>query len=220
MIFENILNESSQRLLQAKFILDEVKNESKKDPTSTSDKLKSKKGMVFIPLYSVIEYTLHNCATQFLTYLNGLDHPPKRYRNELLCLMLNSGFMSVANSSGSKTYSSRLSLINSFYASEPIPFSSDCFPGDAMNVSLGVVQDVWKYFSLHDNLSERLGSLYFDEIKNKRNEISHGRETSMSVGSRYTYKELMKRYTFVSDFRNLAIESFDNAISQGRYLED
>ncbi|MFI2817899.1 HEPN domain-containing protein [Vreelandella piezotolerans] len=200
-------------------MLDEIKDESELDPTSTSNKLKSKKGMIFVPLYSVIEYTLHNCATQFLTYLNGLDHPPREYRNELLCLMLNSGFASVAASKGPRVYSSRLSLIDSVYSDTSIPISNDCFPGDAMNVSLSVVKEVWKYFGLQENLSERLGNLYFDEIKENRNAVAHGRETSMNVGKRYTYTELEKRYSFVARFRDLSIESFNGAIAQELYLE-
>ena len=219
-MFADVLAESTDRIMQSTILLNQIRN-LEKDPTSSSlDLIKIQKGLLFVSLYASVEFTLTNCCSNFLAILQGKDYIPIKYKNNLLCVLLDSEFKSVIDSGKKNTWKKKEALISGIFSVNKPAIDNTVFPADGINIGLTQLQDIWCFLHLPNPvIPEGESEWYLQDIKEHRNAIAHGRMKAAEVGQRYTFTELQKRHNFVNMLCGHIIESFSSHVINEGFLK-
>lgn len=220
-MFANVLAESTERIMQSTILLNQIRTIEKDPETTSTDLIKVQKGMLFVSLYASIEYTLTSCCSNFLAILQGKDHITTKYKNNLLCVFLDSEFKAVTASGNKTKWQKKEALISGIFSLEKPVINNTVFPADGTNIGLAQLQDVWNFLNLSGPIiPEGENHLYLHDIKDHRNAIAHGRMKASEVGQRYTISELEKRHNFVNMLCGHIIETFISQVRTEGFLKE
>jgi len=220
-MFSDISSESTERLYQTTILLNQIKALETEAENSISELLKIHKGLFFISLYACIEYAVINSCVKFLSIIETQNHLPLRFKNKLLCIILNSEFNSVIDCGKKKTWEKKEGLIEKIFSNQPINIDNTVFPSDGINIGAKQLRDVWNFMHLPgDAIPQFENEWYLKEIKEHRNAIAHGRVVASEVGKRYTSADLEKRHGFIGNLCGHIIGSFDSHIKNHTFLKD
>lgn len=215
------MSESTERILQSTAILHQIKEIESASVNSIVDFGRLQKGMMFVSLYASIEYTSINCCFNFLSILQNKEHIPSKYKNNLLCVILESNFKSVIDSGKKTVWNKKSELIESIFSTDKANIDNTVIPTNGFNIGFSELKDVWKFFHLPGPVvPDGQNYWYLDEIKGHRNAVAHGREKAAEVGKRYTFVELEKRHNFVNMLCSHIIAAFDSHVKNESYLKN
>ncbi len=216
-MFKDVQLESNDRILQTASILRNIKDLEK---DSTSQELaKLNKGIAFVSMYASIEYTITQICFNFLSILQNNAYEPLRYKQNLLCIILDSKFKAIMDCSPKNIWTKKSELITCMLSSEKAQIDNTAIPVNGFNIGIREIQLIWHYFHLPEPIFVDDAKRYFiDEIKNHRNAISHGRKKASEVGKRYSLPDIEKRHTYVSMLCSHVIATFDSHTKTKSYL--
>lgn len=220
-MFSDILSESTERINQTTLLLNQIRTLDEKTERSLNELLKIQKGIFFVSLYAALEYSIINSCSKFLSLIEGDGYYPLRFKNKLLCVLLDPEFNSVIDCGKKKVWEKKEGLIEKVFSDQPIHIDNTVFPSDGINIGKKQLTDVWTFMHLPgDPIPNGENEWYLKEIKEHRNAIAHGRVTAAEVGKRYTYSELEKRHIFISNLCGHVISSFESHASNHSYLKE
>lgn len=220
-MFKDVLSESTDRILQSTAILHQIKEIESAPVKSIVDLNRIQKGMLFVTLYASIEYTVTNCCFNFLTILQSKEYIPSQYKDNLLCVILDSNFKSVIDSGKKTVWKRKSELIESVFSANKTTIDNTVMPINGFNIGITELKDVWSFFHIPEPvIPDEENSWYLNEIKGHRNAIAHGREKATEIGKRYTFVELEKRHNFVSMLCSHIVSAFDSHTKNESYLKN
>lgn len=220
-MFDDVLAESTERIMQSTILLNQIRNLEKDSEISSLDLVKVQKGMFFVSLYASIEFTLTRCCSNFLAILHGKGYLPIKYKNNLLCVLLDPEFKAVTDGSKKTIWKKKEALITRIFSMDKPIIDNTVFPTDGTNIGLTQLQDVWNFLHLPGPvIPEGESQWYLQDIKEHRNAVAHGRVKAAEVGQRYTFAELEKRHNFVNMLCGHIIESFSSQVRTEGYLKE
>ena len=220
-MFSGVFAESTERILQSTVMLNNIRNLEKKKEITSLDLIKVEKGMLFVSLYAAIEFTLTGCCSNFLAILQGKKHIPIKYKNNLLCVLLDSEFKAIADSGKKTIWKKKEALIARIFSLDKPIIDNTVFPSEGTNIGLAQLQDVWNFLHLPKPIiPDGESEWYLQDIKEHRNAIAHGRVKSAEVGQRYTFNDLEKRHNFVKMLCGHIIETFISHVNAEGFLKE
>lgn len=220
-MFGDVLAESTQRIMQSTIMLNQIKHLEKDPESSSLDLIKIQKGMFFISIYASIEFTLTSCCSNFLAVLQAKEYIPIKYKNNLLCVLLDPEFKALTDSGKKTIWKKKEALVSRIFSVDKPIIDNTVFPTDGTNIGLTQLQDVWNFLHLPGPvIPEGESEWYLHDIKEHRNAIAHGRVKAAEVGQRYTFNELEKRHSFVNLLCGHIIESFSSQVRNEGFLKE
>jgi len=152
------------------------------------------KGLCFIQLYALWEFTLHESVKEALALLGTHGLQLRQIRRELAPLLLQRELQSLKDSGAKSLWEKAIEFSEKLSSGNPAVVSNGTFPSDGSHFRIGQVVTIWSIFGITSPPvpQPRFGTL-IGEVVNHRNAIAHGRETPEHVGRRYTKAELTKK---------------------------
>ncbi|KAF0192041.1 MAG: hypothetical protein FD165_1109 [Gammaproteobacteria bacterium] len=220
-MFSDISSESTERIKQSTLLLGQIRLLDEESDNAVNELLKTQKGMFFISIYASLEYSIVNSCSKFLSLIERDGFFPMKFKNNLLCILLDPEFNSVIGCGKKKVWEKKGGLIERLFSEEPVQIDNTVFPSDGINIGKKQLEDVWTFMHLPgEPIPAEENEWYLKEIKEHRNAIAHGRVTAADVGKRYTYGDLEKRHNFISALCGHVISSFETHARDHSYLRE
>ncbi len=152
------------------------------------------KGLVFVALYGLYEYTVRASVRTSLTMIKLHGRPINTIIPELLGLALDAEIASVIDSARTRHWGSRVELFQKSCGSSLVDVADTAFPHDGSHYRIAQLRTIWTVFDIRKPVvpNGRLIPL-IDELVENRNSIAHGRDTAEDVGHRYTDTEMLQK---------------------------
>ncbi len=208
--------EVADRILQARRFIDAVKE----DDTSQQDLTSTLKGLLFIELYGVYEYTVRSAVQSALSSLQSSGVGYSQIRREALALALDPLWDSCAGAGPARKWESRIALMQIVGSSQiASAIDATAFPRDGSHYRPRQLLTIWEIFGLTCPTVPDMRFLgRIEELVENRNAIAHGRRTASDVGKRYSKLELRGRVDDLNAVCNHLIDSMKGHVDAGALL--
>lgn len=218
MIFDDIDIETTSRLSEAKWYLDNLVE----SPTSTEEAFKEKlyKGIFFVSLYGAIEFTVCSLVCRIIDEINEDKHVHVTHLKTCLLSLLLHSECEALYQAADKKWAKRLALFNRINDDEKSSIINTILPAQSGNLKRKQIQQICEVFGVefpiisNPTLEYRLST-----IADNRNAIAHGRKTTCDVGSQYTKNQLIEYYTVVQEYCLYLNQQFFNYIRNKHYIK-
>lgn len=218
-MFSAVKAQSDERVRQSRTILQYIRTLEEQNDRTIDGLVKVQKGLLFVSFYAAIEYSVINCVSQFLYILQKDPRHALRYKDYLICVVMDPQFKAITNSGKKTIWKKKAALIDVLLSEKPIDIDNTVLPTDGTNIGLEQLEDIWSFMHLPgDPIPEGFNSWYLGEIKQNRNAIAHGRATAQEIGKRHTVSELERRHDFASALCTHVISSFEKQVREEGYL--
>lgn len=215
-MYQTVQLEIRDRLNQSKELIRHICSLEKVE--QSSDLLKIQKGLLFISMYSSIEYTITSVVSRFLELLKQEELKPMEFKKYLLCTVLDSKFNALLGSSKKTVWSKKKELFDALFSSKPAIIDDSVFPTDGINISQQQIEDIWQIFHLSgEAIPTGVHTWILKEIKDHRNAIAHGREKAVTIGGRYTAQTLSQRVSDVESLCFHIVAGFESLTANKAY---
>lgn len=218
-MFESVEREILDRVKQSKVILNLINDLEPKGGESQSESFKIQKGLLFVSLYSSIEFSLSSVTSSFLEYVGNSPKKPMEYKKYFLGCILNAEFNSIRDSSKKTVWDKKSRFLDSLFSEESANIDTSVFPSDGINISHKQLEDIWRFFHLPGHeLPNGVNPFLLNEVKDHRNAIAHGRMTASEVGARYTPSILKSKESDIELVCFHILEAFRSCYTNNLYI--
>ena len=197
-MLSDIRSAYTSRLVDVRFLLNTIQHlETASTPLFSSRGITITKGLFFVHLYGVYEYTVTSAVQRTIQHINAMNCTIDKCKPILLSIILDSECESLASVGRNSSWPKRWELFEKLNKTEPVRINDNIFPTDGKNIRYGQSTSIWKTFCIKDApipSEQMLLRGRVDELVEKRNAIAHGRESPADVGRRYSLDDLEKRY--------------------------
>lgn len=152
------------------------------------------KGLVFVQVYAVHEFTVSQVVRIAVEQIIAQSHSYSDLRPSLLSLFLNREISSLRGCAPRKEWEQRLELLSQATSADQVAFQGEIpLPIDGTHFRHSHLKLILRVFGISKRPTVRVRHLYrIDEVVEKRNAISHGRETAAEVGKRFSRADMFK----------------------------
>lgn len=152
------------------------------------------KGIAFVQLYAVYEYTTKRAVQAALQEMRAAAHPVGDLAPELLSLALHTSVSSIIDSGRKTQWNRRMALFTKSCSTDPIDVPDNAFPNDGSHFRIQQLRTIWAIFGITDPVVPTvLMAPLIAELVENRNAIAHGRKTAHEVGRRYSKAEIKRK---------------------------
>lgn len=216
-MFTDINTNSTQRIIEVREYLDFINANLPAPPAPTPKYINTGKGLVYVQLYGIVEFTVNSTISKCILYINSDQVKLSEIKHIIYAMALNPLLESLYDARKTK-WSKRYNLFSELQSDPIVDISSDLMPTDGKNIHFPQLESIWQTFCitepiLHDNAFR--GRL--QDIVTNRINIAHGNESAADVGSRVSIPDLYNRLNDVSAFCTYIISTFDDYIKQKKY---
>lgn len=218
-MFQFIERESTARLVEVREYLNFIITHSSGVKTKEPSYLKGERGLFFVHLYGVVEYTVRETVSAATIAINNEKCKFKDCKPLFMSVALNSYFDSLTNIGDSKKWDKRWEILTTMNSDNIVELSSELMPTDGGNIKYKQLQSIWKSFCIEDPILPKpyIGG-YLNELVQKRNLIAHGNQTPEEIGSAFTYDDLEIRFNAINELCSHIVTTFDDYIVNKKYL--
>ncbi|AXE20283.1 hypothetical protein DR864_22285 [Runella rosea] len=217
MMFVDITNESAKRIVEIREHIDFISIHIPKPPITTPRYLNTAKGLIYVQLYGVIEYTIYSTIAKCIYYINQSNCRIDDLQSVILSLALNSQLEALIQVK-SKKWDKRFELFSAIHKNISVNIDTDLIPTDGKNITDKQLKTIWETFNLRTPLFHDVsfrGRL--QDIVSNRINIAHGNLPASDIGSNVTIDDLRKRLSDVSGFCTYFINSFEEYIQNNNF---
>ncbi|MGJ1333989.1 MULTISPECIES: MAE_28990/MAE_18760 family HEPN-like nuclease [Sphingobacterium] len=218
-MFTDLKTDSASRLVEVRDFLDLINSLIPSPPIPTPNNLLTAKGLFYVHIYGVFEFTITSCIKRTIILINNENVNINDLQPLLLTMALNSEFDSLANVKA-RNWDCRWSLFEKIRDNSISQIITDLIPTDGKNIRYKQLESIWKTFCINSpilNLPSIGGRL--KDIVDNRNAIAHGNTTSSEIGSRVTMNDLYNRYNEISSYCSYVIQVFEEYVLNKDYLK-
>jgi hypothetical protein len=164
--------------------------------------LNTAKGLVFVQMYAVYEYTMKGAVRAVINLIKSHGTPVNRIRWTLLALALHPKVTAVIDS-GHKEWDKKLGLFQTIDSAVAPVVPDSTFPDDGTHYRATQLRTIWRLFGITKPVVPH-GRLHplIDELVSNRNAIAHGQRTAEDVGRGYSPTDIASK---ISRTRRLCV---------------
>lgn len=216
-MFNDIQTNSAQRISEIRELLAFITPLIPKAPSAIPRHLNTIKGLIFVQLYGVIEYTISTTIAKSILYINAESLKLSEVKPILLGMALNPDFESLIHTTYRK-WNKRFDLLSKIEHDLIVNIATDILPTDGRNIHAPQLESIWKTFCLTDPIFNDIsfqGRL--QDIVTNRIAIAHGNDSASDIGSRFTEADISVRINDVSSYCSYFISVFEDYIVMKKY---
>jgi MAE_28990/MAE_18760-like HEPN len=168
------------------------RNSPKATSGANTETSQTTKGLVFVQIYGIYEYTARNVTRAAIEGIAAHGHRMNELRTSLQALFLDPQLRAIRDCGEGTAWERRLDLVERAASREEIT-SVAAMPHDGTFFKHTQIVLILKVLGIKRKFTTRVRHLYkLDEIVNNRHSISHGEATALEVGRRYSRAEIMR----------------------------
>jgi hypothetical protein len=215
----DVRSASTARLREVRLSLELIKELSPVRPGAIRVGVKVIKGMFFVHLYGALEFTVVSAVQRTIQAINAKSPKIQDVKPAFLSLALDAECRSAASVGPTKMWPRRRELFARTQSAEAIAINDSIFPADGSNIKFEQLESVWETFSISAPVLPRLPlRTRLHEITDNRNAISHGRESPMAIGGRYSVQDLVRILAEMDELCTHVVQTFEDYIANDRFL--
>jgi len=220
-MLNNVKSEVSSRITELRSILIHITDLQKSASTSVPTvplQVNIIKGLFFVHLYSVFEFTVTSLAQETLSYINSQKIPTNSYRPLFLSIVLDQNCNSLEAGNGKKHWNRRRKLFQEIEDNNILPLDITILPTGEGNLKYNHLKTLLDTLCIaNDPVPDKRLIGRLEEFCENRNKIVHGRESTVLVGSRYSIEDLEKRLTDTITLCTYLIAVFEEYLTLETY---
>ena len=173
------------------------------------------KGLSFVQVYSVYEFTVRSVLRVALDSIERHNHKVRDISPSLMAVFLDSELEALRACSQDKIWQYRINLFEKAYSKDKIRIRNrSAQPHDGSHFRYTNLLIIFKVFGINRlPVPRRRHSARVNEVVDHRNLIAHGSETPEEIGRRYTNEEIRKMISQMRGICILLISIFENYCS-------
>ena len=217
-MLSSVSAESTARLHEVGSSLRFLDDQISKSGVCVNRDLVAAKGLFFVHLYSVLEFTVTATVRETILAINKVALAHADIQPLLLSLALDNHCESLAAVGRNKSWQKRWELFRQIKSPEPLAINDNILPTDGSNIQYQQLESIWTTFCIREpvlpdiKLKGRLA-----EVVEKRNAIAHGREAAGTVGGRFTTADLQQRYSAIDQVCMYVVQVFTDYLKKEHY---
>lgn len=162
-------------------------------PRKPADLAQTSRGLVFVEIYAIYEYTLRTSTRHSIAEIAACGHSFVNLKPSLQALFLDAELKSLREVSEKKVWEKRIALFEKAISTDGIT-PVDVMPHDGNYYRHTQLQMTFDVLGINKAITTRKRYKYsIDEVVNNRNRIAHGEETPAEVGRRYSDADIRTR---------------------------
>ncbi len=174
-----------------------VKQYFRKSPTRPSDIGQTAKGLVFVQVYGIYEYTARAVTRLTIAEIASAGHKMLELRPSLMALFLDAEIKSRRAVGDAKQWEHRIALFEKTFSNDSLT-AVQVMPHDGSHYRHSHLQLIFDILGIERSIMLRKRHPNrLDEVVHNRNQIAHGEEAAADVGRRYTRREINQRIRFM-----------------------
>ncbi len=211
---------STTRLEEVRSFLSLIRNlEASSGLMSSSVEVTVAKGLFFVHLYGAYECTVNQSIQKTLQIINSQHIPVVDYKPVLLGIVLNAPFQAVCGVGADKKWNKRREFFQQLISKDPISFSETILPTGTGNLKSPQLETIWATMGISDPVLPKPSLIgLLEELVDNRNKIAHGRESPVTIGSRFTIDDLEKRFNDINKLCDYIIQCLETYLSNKDFL--
>jgi hypothetical protein len=216
-MYDDLKISTAQRIVEIREIIDFIKPSIPAPPTNTPRHLNTLKGIVYVQLYGLIEYTVLQLVSQTIGYINQANLKLSEIKPQLYSLALHTNLDSLMHANTVK-WDKRHDLFNNIEIDSKVLILNNLLPTDGKNITDSQVRSICNAFCITEPYYPNVRyPTILKEIVGHRINIAHGNLTAAEIGSAVEISRLELRLTEVSNFCSHIINVFDDYIINAKY---
>jgi len=218
-MFTDLKADSASKLVEVREFLDLTSSLIPHPPTPTPNSVLTAKGLFYVHIYGVFEFTITSCVKKAVSGINAENSNLNDIQPLILSMALNPEFDTLV-SSRSRNWNYRWSLFEKIRDNVVTQILTDLIPTDGKNIRFSQLESIWKTFCITSpilNIPSMGGRL--KDIVDNRNAIAHGNNTPAEIGSRVSISDLFTRYNEVSNYCSYVIQVFEDYVNNKDFLK-
>lgn len=202
----------NERFREGRAFLSYIKTcESTLVPPVDTEEVKIIRGMFYVNLYAILEYSINHIIEEFLTAVSSLQLKNFEFSLLFLPTAMNAHFKSIADSQSERKWQKRVDFVNAIYNGEDAQIENLVFGPHLQSCTNMTMSSVLSYIGMPSiAISSNPDRHYIDEIVNKRHAIAHGRTSSAVVGANGRSSDLELRFDAVQRSVDLFISQIED----------
>lgn len=180
--------------------------------TFKGDLANAAKGLAFVQMYAVYEFTVCSAVEAAIDSINSQKHKMRDITPSLLTLFLDADLKSLRDGGASQVWDRRIIAFERAFSNElaNIPTTTNP-PTDGSHYRHTHLQIIFRVFGINRLPARRQTHLLrIDEVVDSRNAIAHGRETPEDIGRRHTRADIQHAILQMKSVCTLLISVFQN----------
>jgi len=211
-MFTDIQDLSAERVVTIREYIDFISPNIPPPPTTTPRYINTCKGLVFVQLYGLIEFTVLKTIEKAIFYINVESLKVSEIRPILLSLALNAHLDSLQQVN-KKKWDKRYELFKYIEDNKNIIIDTILLPTNGENIQHPQLQSIWNIFCISDPIYNDIRfQSRLKEIATNRINIAHGNVSASDIGASITITDLKNRLSEVSSFCSYFINTFETYI--------
>jgi hypothetical protein len=166
---------------------------SPKGLTQPRELTQTAKGLAFVQIYAIYEYTVREVTRNAIIEIATHGHRFSDLKSNLLAIFLDPQMKSLRDCTDKDVWKRRLEMLEQAMSNEPIT-AVIAIPHDGSHFRHTQVELILQMLGVRRTLTLRRKHLYqIDEIVENRNAIAHGNDTAADVGKRYSRADVQQK---------------------------
>ena len=159
-----------------------------------SDCSATTKGLMFVQVYAVYEFTVKNVVRITIDSIKSHKHKIKDISPPMMALFLDPEWDSLRDGGRKNNWANRLKIFERAFSNDPVDLSSETRPpNDGSHYRYTQLEMIFKVFGIKRRPVQRLQHKQrIAEVVAHRNSIAHGQEKAEDIGRRYTRLEILR----------------------------
>ena len=216
-MYSAIKTNSAQRITEVRESLDFFAPLIPPAPTATPRHLNTSKGLIFVQLYGVIEFTIYTTVAKTIDLINSDLVNLQDLKPFVWGMALNSN-LDTLSQANRKKWDKRIELFQKYVDNGAAYIATDIMPTNGENYNFPQLTSIWKNFSISEPIfNDNTFRGRLQEIVSNRINIAHGNYSAAEVGSRVTPADLYVRIVEVSNFCSYFISVFEDYSSNKKF---
>ena len=157
-----------------------------------SDHIATIKGLVFVQIYAVYEYTVNSVVSAAIDAVVNNNLKLNQLSPSLMALFLDAELSSLRDGQKKNEWANRLKLLRRAHSKEVALLPTDTAPpSDGSHYRYSQLELIFEVFGIKRMAVRRQKHKQrIAEVVGHRNAIAHGRESAEDIGRRYTHSEI------------------------------
>ncbi|MDM8530748.1 MAE_28990/MAE_18760 family HEPN-like nuclease [Anaerolineales bacterium HSG25] len=218
-MLSDISANSTIRLREVHSLLQVIRSLESETPLISSKDTKITKGLFFVHLYGAYEYTVTETIQKVLQIISDGSYSVSSYKPSLLSVVLDAECKAICSVGPDKKWLKRRALFEKAATDGIVSIDTVILPTGTGNLKQRQLEELWSMLGVESPALPRpplIGRL--EELVENRNAISHGRESPVTIGGRFTSSDLESRYNDVNELCSYLIQQLEIYLRDKQFL--
>lgn len=218
MSFASTLAEARERFGEALQLINQLESAETERTDPVSNTHKALKGLVLVLIYAAVERAVNSAVDQAIYEISSHASPSFSCAPAVLSIFHFTKIQALKACGHDKTFPKAIELLASALSHDPVSTTNNPLTPMLQNVDAKTMISVTTLLGINGYSIPGASTGRLNNLRERRNAVSHGRESASFAGERFTIVELRRIYTCADTEINRFVEALKIHCVSRRYL--